>query len=164
MINEIKRNNWSRFCRKFSASNQMRPATVKLRPANREETNPCSTAPFMGLEIVKKGRLIDGVCLFVGQEDPERMNRPIVAVKRPVRMMLQKDSRGIDTYLSVEGEDGTVVRVELSGEKAPDQPQQMIAKLAYALYERRGFTPGNDLDDWLEAEMQIRQIEQQLTQ
>jgi hypothetical protein len=79
-------------------------------------------------------------------------------------MMLQKDSQGIDTHLSVEGEDGTVVRVELSGEKAPDQPQQMIAKLAYALYEQRDFTSGNDLDDWLKAEMQIRQIEQQLTQ
>ena len=102
--------------------------------------------------------------MFVGQEDPEWFNRPIAAVKRPVRMMLQKDDQGIDTHLSVEGEDGTVVRVELFGEKAPDQPQQMIAKLAYALYERRGFTSGNDLEDWLAAEMQIRQIEQQPTQ
>ena len=31
-----------------------------------------------------------------------------------------------------------------------------IAAVAYALYEQRGATHGNDIDDWLEAERRVR--------
>ncbi|OGL46836.1 MAG: hypothetical protein A2149_05045 [Candidatus Schekmanbacteria bacterium RBG_16_38_11] len=31
-----------------------------------------------------------------------------------------------------------------------------VRKVAYGLYEKRGCTPGRDLDDWLEAEKQIK--------
>ena len=27
-----------------------------------------------------------------------------------------------------------------------------IARVAYSLYEKRGYTPGNDFSDWIEAE------------
>ena len=33
--------------------------------------------------------------------------------------------------------------------------RQRIAEKAYELYQRRGFTHGCDLDDWLEAERQV---------
>ena len=35
--------------------------------------------------------------------------------------------------------------------------QQLIARKAHELYERRGGSPGSDLDDWLEAERLVRQ-------
>jgi hypothetical protein len=35
----------------------------------------------------------------------------------------------------------------------PDQDAR-IAELAYLKAERRGFTPGHDLDDWLESEQE----------
>jgi len=31
-----------------------------------------------------------------------------------------------------------------------------VRKIAYKLFEKRGCTPGRDLDDWLEAEKQIK--------
>jgi hypothetical protein len=37
----------------------------------------------------------------------------------------------------------------------PDARQMMIAEAAYYLAEQRGFTPGGELQDWLDAEAQI---------
>jgi len=31
----------------------------------------------------------------------------------------------------------------------------MIRLAAYSFYERRGFVSGNELDDWLQAEMEV---------
>lgn len=33
--------------------------------------------------------------------------------------------------------------------------QQLIAQTAYFIAERRGFAPGNELEDWLQAEAEI---------
>lgn len=38
---------------------------------------------------------------------------------------------------------------------SPDRFRDQIAQKAYELYEKRGRTPGNDLQDWLEAERQV---------
>ena len=35
--------------------------------------------------------------------------------------------------------------------------RELIARKAHELYERRGGSPGQDLDDWLEAERLVRQ-------
>lgn len=42
----------------------------------------------------------------------------------------------------------------------PEEPvwHRMIAETAYYLAERRGFLSGHSLDDWLEAEQQVRQM------
>ncbi len=37
----------------------------------------------------------------------------------------------------------------------PEQRQQFIAQAAYFIAERRGFAPGNELEDWLQAEAEI---------
>ena len=37
----------------------------------------------------------------------------------------------------------------------PDARQMMIAEAAYYLAEKRGFTSGGELQDWLDAEAQI---------
>ena len=36
-----------------------------------------------------------------------------------------------------------------------DAREEMIRTAAYLLAERRGFRPGRELDDWLEAERQV---------
>lgn len=159
MAIEIKRSNWSRFCRKFNVTNQYRQAavSVKHRAGNEVELN--QNSPFMGLAITKKGRLIDGIELFAGQYDPERLTEPIVSIKQPVKVILEKDNNAMDNRLSVEGKDGTVANVVLSGEKGPQQYHLFVEKLAYSICERRGFAPGSDLDDWFEAERKIKETE-----
>ena len=37
----------------------------------------------------------------------------------------------------------------------PEQRQELIAQAAYFIAERRGFVPGNELEDWLQAEAEI---------
>lgn len=37
----------------------------------------------------------------------------------------------------------------------PEPRQQLIAQAAYFIAERRGFAPGNELEDWLRAEAEI---------
>lgn len=38
---------------------------------------------------------------------------------------------------------------------APQERQRLIAMVAYFIAERRGFVPGNELDDWLQAEAEV---------
>ncbi len=37
----------------------------------------------------------------------------------------------------------------------PEERERMIAEAAYFRAERRGFVPGGELDDWIEAELAI---------
>ena len=161
MTNEIKRNNWSRFCKKFNVTNQFRMVTVYVQKSDGREVILNQSSPFLGITLSKKGRFIDGVELFTGQADPDQISQPTVTVTKPVKVMLEKDSRGMDHNLAVESEDGTRVRVDFFGEKDLRQCQTLIEKVAYSMYEKRGFTTGNDVEDWLSAERKIREIEHQ---
>jgi len=161
MATEIKRNNWSRFCKKFNESNQLRHATVRVKHRDDNEVEIDRDSPFMGIAITKKGRLIDGVELFTDQYDPDKLTEPLVAVKEPVRIVMEKDRDGMDNCLTVVGKDDTVAKVVLSGQKVAKQYHSLIEKLAYSMYERRGFTPGNDVEDWLKAERKVKEIELQ---
>ena len=40
--------------------------------------------------------------------------------------------------------------------REPEAEHALIAELAYYRAERRGFTPGGELEDWLEAEAEVR--------
>jgi hypothetical protein len=42
-----------------------------------------------------------------------------------------------------------------AGIAAPDERLRLIAETAYYRAERRSFTPGNELADWLEAEAEV---------
>lgn len=39
-----------------------------------------------------------------------------------------------------------------------EEPHQLISQAAYFRAERRGYIPGSDLEDWLEAEAEIERI------
>ena len=48
---------------------------------------------------------------------------------------------------------------ELDGGKlTPERRQHMIAESAYYRAEKRGFAPGNELQDWLDAEDELRRL------
>ncbi|MFA6164199.1 MAG: DUF2934 domain-containing protein [Methylobacter sp.] len=38
----------------------------------------------------------------------------------------------------------------------PDKFREMVAERAYCKAEKRGFVPGHEMEDWLEAECEIR--------
>ena len=39
-----------------------------------------------------------------------------------------------------------------------DQKHQMVSEAAYYIAEKRGFTNGDPVDDWIEAETQIESL------
>ncbi|MDD5772693.1 MAG: DUF2934 domain-containing protein [bacterium] len=43
------------------------------------------------------------------------------------------------------------------GNKPNEQMNQKICEVAYSLYEKRNCVPGNELEDWLEAEKLVKQ-------
>ncbi|MFQ6007625.1 MAG: DUF2934 domain-containing protein [Candidatus Zixiibacteriota bacterium] len=161
MAAEVNKNTWSRFFKKFNQTNQYRPAKVVVKQLGQTETNIDLNLLFMGLTIGKKGKRIDNVEIFTAQYDPERLAEPITSIKQPVRVVIEKDADKRDSSLWIEGMDGSVVKVDLSGEKTPQQQQMFVEKVAYALSERRGFAPGGEIDDWLEAEKRVKETELQ---
>ena len=44
-----------------------------------------------------------------------------------------------------------------NGRSADEERQRLIAVAAYYRAERRGFVPGCEMDDWLEAEAEVQQ-------
>lgn len=162
MDTEIKRNTWSRFCKKFTTDNRYRPTKMSIKQRGNGET-AMEMHPFMGIALSKKGRLIDAIQLFTGRWDPESVTEPAMTVKQPSAMRLEKDKDGRDTQLRIKSKDGTEVTLNINGEKDPQQAKQLIEKVAYAMAERRGYTPGQDMNDWLEAESRVREAELQLT-
>jgi hypothetical protein len=162
MANQIKRNYWSRFFKKFNSANQYRRAKLTLTQDGREN-GPTSIGPFMGLALHKKGRLIDGVQFLSGDWDINSVAKPVVTVREPENIWLEKDEHGRDSYLRVQSADGTEIRLDLEGEKQQEQERYLVEKIAYSMFERRGYGHGNDMGDWFEAERRVRQTEGRLT-
>ncbi len=161
MIKEISRNAWAKFCKKFSIDNQYRLFNVKVTKKDKSNGKIVWDSPFMGLELEKKGRLINGLRLFSAWADPQCAALPIASFKQPVKMMLEKDGRGYDHKLTVHTKDGTRAMVELISGRDPNQHQVLVEKVAYSMYERRGCSHGNDRADWVEAEKKVAEAESQ---
>lgn len=52
---------------------------------------------------------------------------------------------------------GVFRRQQAQGQATTACPGEEVAKVAYELFEQRGRTDGQDLDDWLKAEAIVRQ-------
>jgi len=50
-----------------------------------------------------------------------------------------------------------IVRNELRATLVPINVEDEIRQLAYLMSERRGFEPGHETEDWLNAEREVRQ-------
>lgn len=161
MTTEIKRANWSRFCKRFNSTNQYRRATVTMKNG-RKEVEVDGDTSFMGMAISKKGRYIDGIQLFTAQTDPNKLSEPAITVKEPVKIAVEKGKEGDNDRLVIQGKDGMVARIGLDGEQDPGQHDSLVEKVAYSMYEQRGCANGNDVEDWLKAERMVRAIEQML--
>jgi hypothetical protein len=156
MTREIKRNTWSKFCRKFSSDNQFRWMKINMIDRSNNETRFAGDFAFMGLALEKKGRIIDGLQLLAGWPDPDRVSQPILSIKDPAQVTLEQEKDGTTAALRVKTKDGSEAMIHLMGEQ---NPGWFVEKVAYSLYERRGYVHGNDMGDWLEAERRVRQAE-----
>ena len=161
MSKEVKRTSWSRFLKRFSAKNRYRPIEVSITTPYSEKST-LKPVPFLGVTISKNGRLIDGVQVMGGKWDPENVTEPVWTVREPARMLVDKDGQGIDACLRIQSKDGSEVCLNLIGDTQSWQADDLVEKVAYALYQRRGGQPGQDTGDWLEAERRVREAEMEL--
>jgi hypothetical protein len=136
---------------------------VRLKRRGADEIVLREGTPLMGIALAKKGRLISGINLFTVQPDPEQLSQPAITVDEPVRIVTERDDSKSDNWIMVEGDDGTQLRIELYHDDNSSQYHSSVEKLAYTMYERRGYQSGHDVDDWLDAERLISQTTLQLT-
>jgi hypothetical protein len=162
MTTEIKRKTWSQFCKKFNATNQYRTASVSVKQKARGAVDMDHDTPFMGISIAKKGRLIDGIAVYTGKYDPDKLTEPTYMITQPEKIVIEQNN-GSDSRLVIRSKDGTEARLELVGQRDDGQYRSFVEKVAYTIYERRGHSTGHDFDDWLEAEKRIKEAELQLT-
>jgi len=162
MKNEVKRNSWSRFFKKFNSANQFRRTELTLRYTG-DKADSISMGPFLGLAVTKKGRLIDGIQFLNGGWNVENVAEPAVTINEPSQIWLEKDQDGHDCRLQIRSKDGTEAWLELNGEPQSDQQMKLVEKVAYSMFEQRGYSHGNDMGDWYEAEQRVKETELQLT-
>ncbi len=163
MTTEIRRNSWSRFCRTFSENNQYRHTSVVLAESSRKRVPVAECIPFVGLALEKKGRFIDGFKLYAFSRDQETHAEPIVTIKQPSQVLLERDRQGRDTRLHIKAKDGTEAVVELLGRRDDENSSHFAQEIAYALFEQRGYDHGRHLDDWYEAEQRLTRLRERFT-
>ena len=157
MTNTIKRNNWSRFCRTFSTSNQFCEAEVRLMGLTAEPGEATRRFSFMGMALKKEGRLIDGVQLFGATADAHQVAAPVVTITNPKEIMVECDRDGADRRLTIRSADGTEATVVIHDSSDSDSQRELVERTAYSVYESRGHSHGDDQHDWLEAERRLNQ-------
>ncbi len=162
MAKEIKRNSWSRFCRQFTSSNQYHQ-TIIVVDGNSEKRS-VSIEPFMGMSLTKKGRFIDGIQVYSGGMTPEDVLDPVMKINDPDSIVLEKDDNGRDRFLHITSKDGTKVRLKISNDCEEQGYKNLTEKIAYTMFERRGYTIGNDMGDWLDAEKHVQQAASSLSE
>ncbi len=158
MTKEIKKNFWTRFVKKFNTENQYRCAQVCVYSQDKDESELLNETPFMGIKVCKKGKAFDRIEFYTGRTDPDFINVPLVAIQQPITINVDYNDDGVSQYLSVLSEDGSSASISLSGEKS-ECCQSFIKQVAYFISEKHGFVPGNDVNDWCEAERKIREVE-----
>lgn len=163
MPKEVKRSGWRNFCRRFSRDNQYRNVRITGGSVAGAAIDLGPGHPFLGIALEKKGRLIDGIQLLAGRGDFETVLDPVAAIKKPAKVVLHNDEQGIARRLELQSEIGDTLSLDLEGGKERGQYYNLVEKVAYDLFQRRGSTVGNDWNDWLEAEKKVKEAEQQLT-
>jgi len=108
--------------------------------------------------LEKKGRLIDGVRLYAVVDNPENPAEPIVTLKNPKKIILDQDSAKTDRAITIVSEDGTKTKV-IMGKHEEHLSENIVSRVAYKIYEQRGYQHGQDMDDWLVAERKIKETE-----
>ena len=101
MSNEIRRNNWSRFFKKFNSANQYRRTELSVINSG-DDPNHIPIGPFMGVTLSKKGRFIDGIQFLIGSWNPDTITEPVITIKEPSKVWLEKDNDGRDNFLKIQ--------------------------------------------------------------
>lgn len=156
MIREINRKTWSSFCRKFNSTNRYRPARVAYKPSRQTATT--TESDLLGISLTRRGRLIDGLDILAVRHDPTSLDQPPLNLPNLEKLTVNQDAEGQDLELTAIAKDGAQAKIRFTGDIPESAHDQLVEKIAYSLSEQRGFPPGGDQEDWLEAEERISRL------
>ncbi len=162
MTGEVKRNNWSRFFKRFNQQNRFRTVTVSVTTTDGNTRRIAADTPLLGVTIGKKGRLIDGFQLFTARHEPDHTTEPLLRLSRPNSVSHEKDDQDRSTRLKMSSVDGAEITLEITGNNPTESDRELVEKLAYTLFEHRGADHGRDFEDWIQAEQAIRFAKEEL--
>ncbi len=149
----ILKKDWPEFLKKFNAEQQFRPVCVLVGGHE-----VCREMPFLGLVYEPKKKDVE---VIVGGVDAEKTAHLIHTQPSPRAIYVLKENgtvRGIEVQSAKD--DKVVIEFIGPPEEAARMKKELIQKIAYLLYERRGKAPGKALDDWLEAERIVEKAAQ----
>lgn len=156
MTKEIRRGQWAHFLRKFNTNNQYRQVHITYKDASNNKEISLDDRPFIGLALEKKGRFIDGIQFFAGRGDVHNIAEPILTIKDPERIVVEKDNDGHDFRLTIKTRDCYEIVADL-GPHDYEQVKHLIEKVAFSIYVKRGGWHGADTDDWRQAEKKVHE-------
>ena len=158
MYTKVRKNSWAKFCREFNQANQFRHVTVRIEDDPMYHVKTVASSIFLGLLVAKQGRRITKISLCSGSSCLDRNVEPMASVNQPVSVSITKDETGVDDCLKIVAEDGMTVSLSLEGKQDPQLCHTLMKEIAHSIYERRGGSHGNDVEDWLEAENMITDV------
>ncbi len=147
----ILKKDWPTFLKNFNAEHQFRP--VRISVGGQEI---CHDLPFMGLVYEAKKKDVE---VFVGGVDVERPSHLIHTLVSPRAIYVLRENGDVKG-IEVQSAKDPNVTVEFIGppEEAQRLKKELIEKIAYEFYLRRGKEPGKALEDWLEAERLVDKV------
>ena len=154
MIKEIRGGQWAQFLRRFNAENQYRQVHITYKESDTNKEISLENRPFIGLALEKKGRFIEGIQFFAGRGDASNIAEPILTIKDPERIMVEKDNLGHDFRMTIKTKDSYEI-VAILGPHDYKQVKNLIEEVAYSIYVKRGGLHGADTDDWQQAEKKV---------
>ncbi len=156
MNKEIRRGQWAQFIRRFNADNQYRQIHITYKDSSANKEISLENRPFIGLALEKNGRFIEGIQFFAGRGDVFNIAEPILTIKDPERIIVEKDGNGHDFRLTIKTRDCYKIVADL-GPHDYEQVKHLIEKVAYSIYVKRGGWHGADTEDWQNAEKKVHE-------
>ncbi|MBA2848224.1 DUF2934 domain-containing protein [Thermosulfuriphilus ammonigenes] len=141
----ILKKEWKNFLKEFNGANQFRPVRLLV-----DEHLVAENLPFMGIAYEEKTKTVE---FYVGGMDADHIDHLIHSLRSPRAIYaLKEDGRLLG--LEVQSAKDPKAAVEFIGE--PEEAQrtkhELIQKIAYSLYEKRGREAGREKEDWYQAE------------
>jgi len=149
MVKRIKKGDWESFLSSLSERNRFRPMTVD--GGTRVEADSSMRLYFIGMKLQRED---DDVHLDVYGCSPSDPRVGFLCCSVPPPRSLSLDETADEGVRVVTATYGTRGKMQLrfTGPQDSEIRRDVIAKIAYFLYERRGGMGGSELQDWGDAE------------
>jgi len=153
-MKEVKKKDWSRFCREMSEKHRFsKTEVVRLAPDWSETVT--SSAPLLGVSLSRERRKSLSFEVTLGQIRNGSPASTVALIGAPERILHGSWEDGVE-IVEVHNEDGYRMILKILAGSGEESYGLLVKEMAYVLAEVRGFAPGYDQEDWFLAERLVR--------